>query len=419
MPEEFYISAILGKSVLNSSQEKIGCLKDLIVLDINHLHPRVSGLIISRGNHKGSVFIPESDLKEISGKKIILNTDVVDLTPFNRRQHEVLLVSDLFDRQIVDIDDRRLTRVNDVLLEQKKGLLFVKGVDVSIKGILARLQLSLLARFFSSNVVDWEDTQMLASSGPLKFNLQYQKLEKMHPVDIARIIFEGPGYKQGSKVLTQLKDPIAADIIEELSPKLQKNLFDTMKTDQITDVIDHMAPDKATDVILSMGPEFAQKICPLLSSEQAQAIKALINYPEYSVGAFMTTDYIAVPAKITLEQLSEYVRKQDDIPDFMFYFFVVENEHSHKLTGVVSNQEIFTANPRTVVDSIMKKEIISVSALDHIREALKKMYLYELSALPVISRQTGKLLGIVTLQDAMAVYLPKSWQTRLRKIFSQ
>ena len=133
----------------------------------------------------------------------------------------------------------------------------------------------------------------------------------------------------------------------------------------------------------------------------------------------MTTDYIAVPAKITLEQLYEYVRKQDDIPDFMFYFFVVENEHSHKLVGVVSNQEIFTVNPRTVVDSIMKKEIISVSALDHIREALKKMYLYELSALPVISRQTGKLLGIVTLQDAMAVYLPKSWQTRLRKIFSQ
>lgn len=412
---EFYLSELLGNAVLNQSQEKIGTLLDLIVADINRPHPKVTGFTIKRGSRKEPVFIPEHDIATLSPKLIKLSTDVVDLTPFTPRLEEVRLSYDVYDKQIVDIDDRRMARVNDLLLESEHEVLRLIGVDVSAVGVLTRLkipQLGLLKR----NVVDWEDVQFLGGSSPMKFKIQYKRLESMHPVDIARIIFEGPGYKEGSRVLSSLHDPIAADIIESLSPKLQRNLIESMKIEDVADVVDHMPAHRAADLLVTLGSDYANKIFPHLEATHTQQIKALLNYPEDSTGAFMSTEYVAVPQKFTLEQTIALVHHLETAPDFLLYFYVLENEHSNKLTGVISVYELFTKDLRSRVESVMIKRVITAYPHDPIRLSLKKMFRYDLSALPVIGKTEGTLLGIVTFREAVSIYLPKRWKVRIRQV---
>lgn len=410
------MSDLINKPVVNQSRERIGSLSDLVVTEIDKIHPRIHGLIIERGRSKQRVFIPQHDILEVIQNSVHLTTDLVDLSPYSQRTDEVLLVKDVYDKQIVDIDDRRLTRVNDLLLDENRGRLFLKGVDVSSVGVIRRLNLPAL--LLKRNVVDWEDVQFLGGNAPVKFKVQYKNLEALHPVDIARIIFEGPGYKMGSRVLTELKHPIAADIVEELSPKLQKNLIEAMKVEDVADVVKHMSPDKATDLLAILGPSYTHKILPLLDLKHAAEIRSLLTYPENSTGAYMTTEYVAIPATITLEQALTRIRKHDELPDFTYYFFVLENEFSNKLVGVVSNHDLLNNDGRTRVNIAMTRNLITASPHDHVKESLKKMYRYDLSALPVTSSGENKLLGIVTFRDAISIYLPKRWKTRIHRIFS-
>lgn len=413
---EIFLSELLANPVFNQSKEKIGTLNDLVISDLGKSHPRVVGLVINRGR-KGLAFVPEHDIESISPKIIKLATDVVDLTPFLPRNNEVLLVKDVYDKQIVDIDDRRLTRVNDLVLEVVKGITRLIGVDVSAVGLLGRLKIPNIGGLLTRNIVDWEDVQFLGGQSKMKFNVQYKNLESLHPVDIARIIFEGPGYKQGSRVLASLKDPIAADIIEELSPKLQKNLIETMKVEDVADVVNHMPPHKAADLLITLGSDYAQKINPLLEEIHAKKIQSLLTYPEYSTGAYMNTDYMAVAAGKTVEQVLAQVSDLDKFPDFMLYFYVLENELSNKLVGVVSIYELLSAERRSRIDSHIMKNLITIHPQENIKEALKRMYRYNLSALPAVSKE-GKLLGIVTFRDAISIYLPKRWKVRIRNVMA-
>lgn len=416
---DFYLSELLGNPVYNQSKERIGYLTDLLLGEISKPHPKIQGLIIKRGRNKGLIVIPEHDVQLISAQVIRLATDVVDLTPFSQKNEEILLAKDVYDKQIVDIDDRRLTRVNDLLLEEEHNVLRLKGVDVSVVGILKRLSIPTFGGILiKRNIVDWEDVQFLGGESKMKFNVQYKNLESLHPVDIARIIFEGPGYKQGSRVLASLKDPIAADIIEELSPKLQRNLIESMKLEDVADVVDHMPSHKAADLLVTLGANYSQKILPLLNKGHTEEIKTLLNYPEYSTGAYMTTEYFAIPSGIPVESVFKRIRESEDLPDFMLYFYVLENEFSNRLAGVLSVYELFAADGRDRVESKMVKRLLTVSASDPIKDTLKKMYRYNLSAIPVIKGAENKLLGVVTFRDAISIYLPKRWKVRTARVFS-
>ncbi len=412
---ELYLSDLIGNPVLNQSKEKIGKIADLVVGDINKPHPKINGLVVGRGVKKDRVFIPEADIDSMSPKQVRLATDVVDLSPFSQKSEELLLAQEVFDKQIVDIDDRRLTRVNDLLLELEHKVLRLKGVDVSALGILKRLRLPTIGNILKHNIVDWEDVQFLGGNAPMKFKVQYKNLESLHPVDIARIIFEGPGYKQGSRVLASLKDPIAADILEALSPKLQWNLIQSMKLEDVVDVVEHMPSHKAGDLLVTLGADYAKKILPRLSLEHAKEIKEILNYPENSTGAFTNTDYIALPESVTLEEAFKRIKELKTLPDFLTYWFILENDLSNKLTGVVSDYEFLKAENRSRLQTIMVRNLITTHPLDPIRESLKKMYRYNLSALPVVT-QGDKLLGIVTFRDAISIYMPKRWKVRIRRI---
>ena len=65
---------------------------------------------------------------------------------------------------------------------------------------------------------------------------------------------------------------------------------------------------------------------------------------------------------------------------------------------------------------MIKKPIVA-HPQDNIKDSLKKMYRYNLSALPVVSRTEYKLLGIITFRDAISIYLPKRLKVRIRQMF--
>src|SRR5204862_1367570 len=64
---------------------------------------------------------------------------IFDLTPYIRLECEVFLGKDVLDNQLIDVDGKRVVRVNDVQLIEAGGTWRVSGADVSLQGFVRRL----------------------------------------------------------------------------------------------------------------------------------------------------------------------------------------------------------------------------------------------------------------------------------------
>src|SRR6476619_2760620 len=112
-----YYSTLASKPVLDRNGEKVAALKDLIVR-INpeagkseEKYPPLAGLLAQ--TNRRSFWIPASQVETFDEKGIKLYSATLSRERFERRNGEILLGKDLLDKQLVDVEGRRVIRVND------------------------------------------------------------------------------------------------------------------------------------------------------------------------------------------------------------------------------------------------------------------------------------------------------------------
>ena len=90
---------------------------------------------------------------------------------------------------MIDVDGKRVVRVNDVQLIEAAGALRVTGADVSLQGLWRRVA---PAGFVGTRnlveVIDWTDVGYLATDdATVRLKSARGKLARLHPVEIARL----------------------------------------------------------------------------------------------------------------------------------------------------------------------------------------------------------------------------------------
>ena len=131
-----YLSHAIGRPVLDATGEPLGKVDDLIVA-VGNRYPPVTGLVVATDRRR--IFLPWSQVARFDASGALLSGDTIDITRFQQRSDEILLRADLLDKQIVDIDGRRVVRVNDLRLDDVEGKLHLVAVDVGTAGLLRRL----------------------------------------------------------------------------------------------------------------------------------------------------------------------------------------------------------------------------------------------------------------------------------------
>jgi magnesium transporter len=105
-----------------------------------------------------------------------------------------------------------------------------------------------------------------------------------------------------------------------------------------------------------------------------------------------------------------------ETPNMIYYLYVVEEENSWKLVGLISLRSLILADPRLKLSEVMRSEFRYAHPSDSAAEAAQIISEYNLLALPVID-DMGEIAGIVTVDDAMEILLPKNLQRRLPRLF--
>jgi len=424
-----YLSQLINAPVRDREGERIATVRDVLVR-IGEGYPPVTGVVARQGRRL--FFLKINRVASIAAEGLVLASPKLNLEPFVRRDGEILLAKDALDRQLIDVDGKRVVRVNDVQIALVEGQYRVIGVDVGARALLARLGFRRSQnRPALGNLLDWKNIEYLAANAPnVRLNVSHDRLAQLHPAEIANII-EELSYHEGAEIVSALDDETAADTIEELDDDRQAEIIEGLDSERAADILEEMAPDDAADILADLPQERQDELLALMEREESDDVRELLEYEGDTAGGLMTTDYFAVPPTLTAaEALAQFrATPPDDQPDMVYYFYVVDHapraeeaaytpgdDVPEYLRGVVTLRGLVLAPPDTLVSDLMERDVIVAAVTDRADDAARQIIEYGLYALPVVA-QGNELRGIITVDDAMERLLPDSWRERL-KVFS-
>ncbi len=414
-----FLSQLIGKRVLDRNGEPFGKVRDLIVA-LGERYPPVTGLVVRVAAGR-EIFLPWSAVDSIDTGGARLRTASINITSFQQRPTEIRLWRDLQDKQIVDVEGRKIVRVNDIQLAPVEGRLRLVAVDVGVAGIMRRLGLSgvgeRLARALGlevENYIEWEAVDPVESSvSSLKLRVPHQALATLHPADVAHIV-EQLAPRDRAGILASLDDERAADVIEELEAADQVDVLEGLPPEKAADILEEMGPDEAADLMADLSPERQTELLGLMEPDEAADVRELLSYAEETAGGLMTTDFITVSPGETAQQVIDRLRELAPSADQVYYLYVTDE--SGRLLGTVTLRGLIVANPETPVSAFTRPEPISVEVGVDAEEVAAAIARYNLLALPVVDAE-GRMQGIVTVDDAFERALGEGWRRRLPAIF--
>jgi CBS domain-containing protein len=413
-----YLSQAIGRPVLDANGEPIGKVADLIVA-VGDRYPPVTGLVVLTDRRR--IFLPWSSVDRLDAAGARLRTQTIDIGKFQQRPNEILLRADLMDKQIVDIDGRKVVRVNDLRLDEIEGKLHLVAVDVGAAGLLRRLGVERGWRTIARNVgrgvperyIDWEDVDPVETSiASIKLRVPHGGLAELHPADLATII-DQLAPKDRAGVLAALDDEAAADVFEEMEPETQVEVLEDLDPARAADILEEMSPDDAADLVADLSDETREELLALMERDEAEELGELLAYPEDTAGGMMTTEFVAVPASLTCAQAIDRLRELEPDAETIYYVYVTDDED--RLVGVLSLRDLIVAQPDTSVAEVMIPEPVTVGVLADEDEVAEVVAHYNLLAVPVVDA-SSHLVGIVTVDDAMDAIVPAAWRKRLPRL---
>lgn len=410
----FFLSQILHNNVYDEYGD-IGKLSDIYVTN-EELYPKAIGYIIKKGGEYFNYEFRNIDIykNEENGKLKVSVKGVKDIIP---RKYSYLLSKNLLDKPIVDINGKKLVKVNDLRIAELSGELKVVAVDTSRLAFARRYKIDGVYKFICSilnkkaeeSLIIWDNVESIDLGEDLKLSVSYKKLSKLHPADIADIL-EDMDSEYRHKVFESLEENLAADTLEEIEPQYQADILESLSISKTAEVLENMPNDEIADLLDEVDEKTKEKILINLEKEDADEVEALLRYKDEEAGSLMNKDYISFDINITCEETIELLRQLKPEDEVAYYIYITDDD---KLKGVVSLKDIILADKDKYLKDIMLSDIIKVRDNDSLEKAVDLAIKYNLLSLPLVDKE-DKLTGIIVLSDIIDEVLLPVWKRKFR-----
>ncbi|GAC1389852.1 MAG: CBS domain-containing protein [Vulcanimicrobiaceae bacterium] len=415
-----FISEIVGRHAIVGGLQ-IGRISDFLVTNPEDTFPRIDGLVVK--TQRGPRFAPIDTVADVDAKGNVTLT-MIPSEPALPESQALYLIADLLDKQIVDVDGRKVVRINDLEVANTAGVLRVVAADVGVSGLLRRLGLKSLGRRLAPAIYDrvprsmiaWDSVAPIRSVNPSQVQLvKESKFARLHPSELAEIISDLSA-REAAAVIHQLDDETAADALEHLDADLQKSIIRDIGTERAADIIEEMDSDDAADLLGELPEEHQSELLAEMNAYTADELRELVKYAEHTAGGLMTTDYLWIYPHRTTESTIKKIREIGPESEFIYYLYVVDKDDT--LLGVLSLRTLLLALPTAFIDKIMDTDIVTVHPNASGEDVAATIARYDLMACPVVDDH-GKMLGIVTVDDAIDAIVPEGFAKKLPRFIAR
>jgi magnesium transporter len=407
------LSELLGSPVYDASGVVSGRVRE-VALAPQEDPSRVAVLIVKTPS--GNRVLPLTSVSGINGG-IRASTASTEWATADGSEGLLLLSRDLLDQQVIDVNGRKVVRVNDVDFHhdcaQNRSVLRVGGVDVGARGAVRRLlkgmvpaaALRVLLARVPPRDIPWDFVDIIETDPArrVKLKISNERLGKLHPADIADIV-EDLTPDEREAVFETLDEGVAAGALEELAPKVQRAVLESLDSERAADIVEEMEPDAAADLLGDLSDERTEEILVQMQPEERQEVTDLLEFKENSAAGRMTTEFIALPVAATANDAIEAMRSFEGRMENMSTIYLTDSHGT--LAGAVPLVKIVLAPASTPLLALAQEPLISCHEDTKEKEFAELFDKYNLLTLPVIDDQSH-LIGVITPDDVIAMLRSK------------
>ncbi|OGH11129.1 MAG: hypothetical protein A3B38_02300 [Candidatus Levybacteria bacterium RIFCSPLOWO2_01_FULL_36_13] len=380
-----YLSQLLNKNLY--SQGKIyGKMVDFAVLESSP-KPSVSKIVVKKNGKKLTISPSAVIFKD---NKVILTSTKLPVLPYDEK--DFYLNEDLLDKQVIDVDDKKLVRVNDVVLEAN-GELKVIGIDIGASGILRRLYLDKFLRT-TPKIIPWQMIETFDySTGSIKISLSQNRLNKMHPGELADIL-ENLGARERMSIVESLEATRAAKAIEETDERTQGAILEELKEGVLGQIVAKMHSSTIAEIFYQVNPLRLREILKLMGKERAKKVERLLDFGSEKAGGIMRTTFWKFDGNLTVKEVYNRLYNFSPKPET-----IVITNGKEKYVGMIYIKDLLDSDSLSYLKDIVTDRKFAYPEVE-IKELITLFTKYNLRTLPVLDKEK-RPIGIVKIDTIL------------------
>ncbi|MFV0433869.1 MAG: magnesium transporter MgtE N-terminal domain-containing protein [Leucobacter sp.] len=405
-----FVGRLAGRGVFDPVGDRIGKVRDVLIVFRATGTPRVVGLIVEIPG-KRRVFLPIGRVTSIASGQVIM-TGVINVRRFEQRSSETRMIAELIGREVQVLPERPggpspTATIEDAAIERTRtGEWVVSEVFVRLPRPAAPFARG------ESRIVRWSEVRLpVSSSGTHSAELLIQTMVDLKPADLAEALLELPQPRM-LEVIDELADDRVADALEEMGEQDQLALLAQIPLDRAAAVLDRMESDDAADLIAVLPAARAQELLELMEPEEAEEVRRLLVYERDTAGGLMNPSPIVLSAESSVAEGLALIRRAEVPPAMASAVYVTHPPYetpTGEYLGMVHFQRMLRYPPHERLSALLDTELEAVRVDASAAEVARRLASYDMVALPVVDTK-AQLVGVVTIDDVLDHLLPDDWR---------
>ncbi|MEP4197591.1 MAG: magnesium transporter [Aliishimia sp.] len=272
--------------------------------------------------------------------------------------------------------------------------------DVEVKAddayVLDRKQTSAILY-----AVDIEDRDKLA-----------ELMDPLHPADIADLLEQINAFDR-SRLIRLYGFDFDGEILSELEDSVREEVIAVLKPEVLAEAVRDLDSDDVVDLVEDLNAPQQEAILDVLEDTDRVAVEQALAYPEYSAGRLMQRELVMAPEHWTVGQAIDHLRSVDEsaLPE-QFYHITLVDPRLHPVGNVTLGKLMRSKRDARLAD-MMEDTFQVIPAMQEEADVAYAFNQYHLISAPVVDEE-GRLIGVVTIDDAMAVLDEEAGEDILR-----
>ena len=407
---ELHATELMGAETYDVQNNFVGRVREFFIEPADAPN-RVSHFLLSRGRFQ-PLMARHNQVASVEPGKMRLNVSERELDLYHPNEALLAVRKDLLDQQIIDTSGRKVVRVNDVDLTELRSNgnveLRLTHVDVGLPGAIRRLLLGIapaalvqkLQSKLPPKVIRWEFVNLIEPD-PLrrvKLRITHEKLEDLHPADLADIMEELSASERQS-IIASLDEETAAAVLAELDARLTTQIVEDLDPEKAADILEEMAPDAAADVLDNLPKETSEELLEEMPGQEADEVRELLEFDAATAGGMMNPDFVFVGDTSTRGEVLEWMRGQELNLDQLDTVVLLDGNAHY--CGAVSLARLLLAGPEQRMAELRTEPLLSAMPNTKEKEVFELFDKYNLRMLTVVDKDNHPI-GTITVDDVVS-----------------
>jgi magnesium transporter len=235
-------------------------------------------------------------------------------------------------------------------------------------------------------------------------------LAPMHPADIADLL-EQIGAAERERLLRLWPTGFDGNVLSELDDGLREDVLAFVPQELLARTVRHLESDDLVDLVENLPDGQQRKVLGLLDNTARIAVEQALRYPEYTAGRLMQRETVALPVDWTVGEAIDHLRAATRLPGQFYHVMLVDP--LHRVRGQVNIGRLMGSERGVRLDAIEDENFHPIPVTQSEADVAYAFNQYHMVTAPVVNPE-GRLLGVITIDDAMIVQSEEAEEDFLR-----